>query len=173
MSVVAVKVYDDKIQIAADSIVCRGDSKKTDGNFAKLVKVNDIIIGSVGTANEASLMWLYAETHKPLNASEKEILTFITEFSRWKSDLTKSLNVDNEYVIVFDGHVFNVEGMFVYEIKNYNAIGAGMDFANAALYLGHSPKESVKVACALSCYVAEPIIEYEVKFDNNKNKKKH
>ena len=173
MSVVAVKVYDDKIQIAADSIICRGDSKKTDGNFTKLVKVNDIIIGTVGYASEASLMWLYAETHKPLNTSEKEILTFITEFSKWKSDLTNSPSVDNEYIIVFEGHVFNVESMFVYEIKNYNAIGAGMDFANAALYLGHSPKESVKVACALSCYVAEPIIEYEVKFDNNKNKKKH
>ena len=53
--------------------------------------------------------------------------------------------------------------MFVHEISDYIAIGAGEQFANAALYLGHTPKEAVKVACDLSCYVSEPIIEYSMR----------
>lgn len=57
-----------------------------------------------------------------------------------------------------------LNGLFVNKVKNYDAIGAGMDFANAALYLGHNPKEAVEVACKLSCFVSEPIIEHEVEF---------
>ena len=49
--------------------------------------------------------------------------------------------------------------MHIEEINDYAAIGAGRDYAYAALYLGHEPKEAVKVACDLSCYVSEPIIE--------------
>jgi hypothetical protein len=53
--------------------------------------------------------------------------------------------------------------MFINEIKDFAAVGAGEDFANAALYLGHSPEEAVKVACELCCFVSEPIIKYKMK----------
>ena len=163
MSVVAVKVYKDTIQIAADSIVIYGDSKKTDGNFGKLAKVNDIVIGFVGTAEEGSLMLHYADTHKPLSPTEKDVLTFMIEFSKWKSDIGAGSDIDNAYIIIYNGKAFHAHGVWVFEIDNYDAIGAGMDFANAAMYLGHTPKEAVKVACELSCWVAEPIVEFEEK----------
>lgn len=164
MSVIAVKVYDDKIKIAADSIVVRGDYKRTDQNFSKLVKVNGMIIGGCGYAEELSLMYHYSETHKPASASEKDMLAFIVEFSKYKSDIAGSSNIQNDYIIIYDNRAFSVDSLFVSEIKNYDAIGAGMDFANAALYLRHNPKEAVEVACELSCFVADPIVEYEVEF---------
>lgn len=164
MSVVAVKVYKDKIQIAADSIIVYGEnSKKTDSTFSKLVKVNNMVIGSAGVAEESSLMAHYADTHKPLAANEKDILSFIIEFSQWKSGIVGDSKIENDYIIVYDGKAFFIQGMLVFEIDNYDAIGAGMDFANAAMYLGHTPKEAVKVACELSCWVAEPIVEFEEK----------
>lgn len=163
MSVVAVKVYKDTIQIAADSIMVYGDSKKTNRTFSKLVKVNNMIIGAVGSAEEASLMAHYADTHKPLTSSEKDILTFMIEFSKWKADVCAGSDIDNNYIIIYEGKAFYIAGMLVFEIDNYEAIGAGMDFANAAMYLGHTPKEAVKVACELSCWVAEPIVEFEEK----------
>ena len=49
----------------------------------------------------------------------------------------------------------------MYEVKEYEAIGAGMYYGEEALYLGHSPREAVKVSCDLCCYVAEPIVEIE------------
>lgn len=55
-----------------------------------------------------------------------------------------------------------IANMFVREIKDYYAIGAGEDFATAALYLGHTPKEAVKTACDISCFVAEPIVVKEM-----------
>lgn len=117
MSVVAAKVYADRVTMAADSIMTKGWSK-TNNNFVKINEINDMIVGGCGLSQEVSLMWHYMTTHKPASATERDIL-----------DL---------------------------------AVGAGEDFANAALHLGHTPKEAVKVACDLCCYVCEPIIEYSM-----------
>lgn len=149
--------------MAADSIVVRGWSKNTNGDFVKLDRINNMILGGCGSAQEQSLMWQYMKTHKPSGAAEKDILDFIIEFGRWKKDLTGESSVSNSYLLAFDGHLFQIERMFVYEVRDYEAIGAGGDFSNAALYLGHSPREAVKVACDLCCMVAEPIIEHEMK----------
>lgn len=159
MSVIAGKVYADKIVIAADSIVIRGWSKKT--NFSKLLQVNDMIIGGVGDATEFSLFIRFAQTHKPETANEKDILAFIVEFSKWKNDY-KSGTLENAYLLIFNKHLFSIEGIYVQEINEYEAFGAGEDYANAAMYLGHTPKEAVKAACELCCFVAEPIVEYEI-----------
>lgn len=159
MSVVAVKVYKDKIVFAADSIVVKGWSKTETLDHIKLCKINDMIIGSVGNCDESSLMQQYAKTHKPAAPDDKSVLEFVVEFYRWKKDLTGDWSIKNHYILGFEGHAFYLEGMFISEILDRHAIGAGEDFANAVLYLGHTPREAVKAACELSCFVSEPIIE--------------
>ena len=161
MSVVAAKVYADRVTMAADSIMIKGWSK-TNNNFVKINEINDMIVGGCGLSQEISLMWHYMTTHKPASATERNILDFIVEFSKWKRDLTGDGTVQDTYLIIFEGHLFEINDMFVFEIKDYAAVGAGEDFANAALHLGHTPKEAVKVACDLCCYVCEPIIEYSM-----------
>lgn len=161
MSVVAAKVYKKEIIVAADSIIVKGWSKRN-SNFAKIAEINDMILGGCGSAQEISLMWHYMQTHKPASPSDKDILTFIVEFSQWKNNMGAGSIIENEYLFVYQGHLFEIENMFVHEVCDYIAIGAGEDFANAALYLGHSPLEAVKVACDLSCYVCEPIVEYKM-----------
>jgi hypothetical protein len=162
MSVVAAKVYENgTIRVAADSIIVSGWSKRT-SNFGKLEQINGMIIGSVGTAYEASLMWQYMRTHKPDGGTEKDVLAFIVEFVRWKRELTGDATVVNDYLLAYKNKLFEVSGLFVHEIQDYVAIGAGCDFATAALYLGHSPEESVKAACTLSCVVSEPIVSCEM-----------
>ena len=160
MSVVAARVYKDKIIMAADSIIVRGWSKRTDHDIVKINEINGMIVGGTGYAQELSLMWQYMATHKPASTTEKDVLSFIVEFSQWKRNLIGNGNVDNTYLMAYDGHLFQIEEMLVYEVSEYSAVGAGQDFANAVLYLGNSPRDAVKVACELSCFVAEPIIEY-------------
>lgn len=162
MSVVAAKVYaDGTIRIAADSIIVSGWSKRTN-NFGKLEQINGMIVGSVGTAYETSLMWQYMRTHKPDGSEEKDVLSFIVEFIRWKRDLTGDATIQNNYLLAYKRKLFEISGLFVHEIRDYVAIGAGCDFATAALFLGHSTEESVEAACALSCVVAEPIVQCEM-----------
>ena len=79
-----------------------------------------------------------------------------------KKDLTGNADTENQYIMAYAGHLFQIEPLFTFEIKDYAAIGAGEDFATAALYLGHSPEDAAKVACELSCYVAEPVVRFEM-----------
>lgn len=51
------------------------------------------------------------------------------------------------------------------EILKYHAIGAGMDYALAALYLGATAVQSIETACELSIYCEYPIKSYI--FDKN------
>lgn len=162
MSVVAARVYKDKIVMAADSIMVRGYSKKTDHDLVKIKEINGMLVGGSGYAQEMALMYQYMTTHKPSSASEKDILSFIIEFSKWKRDMIGSGSIDNMYLMAYEGHLFQIEQMLVYEVHGYSAIGAGCDFANAILHVGNGPREAVRVACELSCFVAEPILEYEM-----------
>lgn len=159
MSVIAARVYTDRITVAADSILVKGWSKRNN-NFSKILNINGMIVGGTGSAHECGLMWNYMETHLPASATEKDVLNFVVEFASWKKDFDGSSHVDNIYLMAFDGHLFEINHMFVHEIIDYIAVGAGEDFANAALYLGHTPNEAVKVACELSCYVCEPVVEF-------------
>ena len=54
MSVVAAKVFEDKVVMAADSILVKGWSKRN-SNFAKIAGINGMIVGGVGYAQEISL----------------------------------------------------------------------------------------------------------------------
>ena len=162
MSVVAVKVEKDKITIGADSILVSGWTQEKD-KLAKLNKVNDMIIGDVGSAQEGALFLMYCKTRKPREASVEALVEFMSEFQDWmakKVDITK---LDNQYVIILDRKAFMMEGFFIKEVTDYTAIGAGTDYSLAALYLGNSVKESIKAACHLSIYCEEPINIMEIK----------
>ena len=162
MSVVAVKVEKDKITIGADSILVSGWTQEKD-KLAKLNKVNDMVIGDVGDAQEGALFLMYCKTRKPREASVEALVDFMSEFQDWMSKKVDVTKLGNQYVIILDGKAFMMEGFFIKEVTDYTAIGAGMDYSLAALYLGNSVKESIKAACHLSIYCEEPINIMEIK----------
>jgi len=161
MSVVAVKVTNKKITIGSDSIIAFGWTQEKD-KLAKLEEVNGMIIGSVGLAQEGALFRVFCRTRKPRAADVESIVDFMSDFQDWLKVKTDESNIGNNYILVFDKKVFSIEGFYVKEVTDYTAIGAGMDFALSALYLGNSVKESIKAACHLSVYCEEPINIYEV-----------
>jgi len=163
MSVVAVKVTKEKIVIGADSILVSHGTTQEKDKFAKLNKVNDIIVGDVGDAQEGGLFLMFCRTRKPREASIEAIIEFMSEFQDWMKSKTDESKLTNEYILIIERKAFLVEGFFVKEIIDYTAIGAGMDFALSALYLGNSVEESIKAACHLSVYCEEPINLMKVK----------
>lgn len=156
MSVVAVKVTNKKITIGADSIIAFGWTQEKD-KLAKLEEVNGMIIGSVGVAQEGALFRVFCRTRKPRAADVESIVDFMSDFQDWLKNKIDDSTIENGYILVFDKKVFNIEGFYVKEVTDYTAIGAGMDFALAALYLGNSVEESIKAACHLSVYCEEPV----------------
>jgi len=162
MSVVAVKVEKNKITIGADSILVTGHTQEKD-KLAKLFQNEWGVVGDVGEAQEGALFQIFSKTRKPRESSVEAVTEFLFDFFSWKKDKTESTELVNSYIIVFGGKAFLVEGFYVKEVTDYTAIGAGMDFALASLYLGSSVKDAIKTSCHLSIYCEEPINIIEVK----------
>ena len=162
MSVVAVKKYKDKIVMAADSIAVSYGYLKTGEslNRDKIFKTKEMIIGGSGSAFETAILQEFVKSHKPINATDTDVLSFMIEFSDYlKSKI--DVKSKNSYLMIYKGKIFEIHGVYVFEIKDFAAIGAGVESALTALHLGCSPKEAVKVTCEINCYTSEPIIEYE------------
>jgi ATP-dependent protease HslVU (ClpYQ) peptidase subunit len=162
MSIVCCTV-DDKIRVASDSIIVWGYTQdKSKDKYSKLCQVNGMIIGSVGLCEESAMLQIYASTCKPVSATELSLLNFMADFAEWKKKKTDKYIIENDNIIAFDGKVFELNGLFVKEIINYSAIGAGRDYALATLYLGNDVETAVKTACELSIYCELPVKVYEM-----------
>ena len=174
MSVVACRIKENGYEIAADSITVRGitQTKGQTTDHVKLYETNGMVIGGVGSAEENSLLRLFAETHRPSKPDEYSILEFISEYAEWKKKKTDNTSIKNSYLFGFQGSVFHVEQWHVSKIKTYMAIGAGMSYALAALYLGHSAEKAVETAIELSTMCEAPILVIEKTNEEKGEKKK-
>lgn len=175
MSVVAAKISDNKITMSADSIILSGWQRKDQEHFkaAKMCKTNGMLIGSCGSLQESSMFQVFCANHKPESPKLKSVLEFMIDFKKWMKDLSLDPDVasdkkpvENQYLIAFDSSLWVVYGWDVIEIKDCYAIGAGEDYALAALHLGCSPREAVKVACEISCYVCDPVLEETIEINH-------
>lgn len=163
MSVIAVKIEEDCINISSDSIVLINSTKvESNKGSSKLFQVNDLTVGFSGFLEEGILFNIFCSTRRPDSDSILSIINFISEFSDWKRNKTNDHTISNEYIIIFNKKVFICHGFCVDLITNYAAIGAGMDFALATLYLEHSAEDAVKVACALNAYCTLPIQSFKI-----------
>ena len=162
MSVVAVRVEKDKITIGADSILVSGYTQEKD-KMAKLFQNEWMVVGDVGEAQEGALFQIFSKTRKPRESSVDAITEYLFDFFSWKREKTDSDKLENSYIIIFNKKAFLIEGFYVKEVTDYASIGAGMDFALAALYLGSSVQEAIKTACHLSILCEEPINIIEIK----------
>ena len=160
MSVIAVKVESDKITIAADSIIIKDDLKRT--NFQKLRDSGHMIVGGCGSAEELSLFFEFAKRSKDKLTSVYDVQEFMNKFASYKKAYADDNKINNAYIIIYDKYVYEVDGMFVQEVTDYTAIGEGEPYALTALYLGRSVETAIKAACDLCCFVAEPIVSFEV-----------
>lgn len=157
MSVIACRVYDDRIELASDSIRVSGWSQRTDSKTTKLARIGDVIVGGAGMASENGLIQLYLQTHRPSEPTIEAVLTLLGEFADWKLKKTNNATLENTFIFAFGGKAFCTNSYYVDEITNYYAVGAGEDHATTALHLGHRPVEAVQAAIDLSVFCAGPI----------------
>jgi len=165
MSVVAVRKEGSKITIGADSIRISGWGTQEKDKLAKLFRVSkDLIVGTVGDCAIHSLFREFLNNHLPKANTEYGWTTLISEFSTYLNDLKNAPKLENSMFIVVNKHkVFLISGYFIREINDYYAIGAGMDYALSALYMGASVKEAIETACHLSIFCEKPANVIEVK----------
>lgn len=166
MTVIAARKTSDGTTFAADTLITDGyhlKSTSADIIHSKLFQHNDLSIGSSGDCFEATLMELFTRNHKPVDSNRLSVIDFLVEFREWVRKKEGGYNPGNMYLLAFDQKLFYVcGGLQVYEVQEFEAIGAGADFARAAMHLGHTAREAVEVACKLSVWCSEPITELMV-----------
>lgn len=174
MSVVCAKVYDDRIEIAADSCIAIEDFVLPTTGFQKLFAVGDMLIGSAGLCEEITLMKSFLEEIKedmPKDASFSSMVRLVREFyeycKEYRDDISELQKPGdgerNLFLIVYKSRLYYVNGADVFEVENYTAIGSGSEAANTAMYLGYSPEDAVKTAAALNAFVRLPVVSYVIK----------
>ena len=142
------KINSDTIDLCSDSFI-GGMYQQSKIEFVKSFQANEMTIGGAGNAQELSLLKIFCQNHTPTAASEDGIVNFFVEFTEWVKKKDNNFKLENVYIFIYQMKVFYVTGLYVREIADYWAIGAGTYHAQSALYLGHSAKEAVKVACEL------------------------
>lgn len=168
MSVVAVKKNKKGgFDIAADDIACSGWtvlSNADNKTFSKLQEINGVVIGGSGETEVITMLFMYARTNLIKNNELDSVFDWFKGFLDWRKKKTDKYGISgNFFIIVIDKKAFYFEDFLCVEVKENYAIGAGRDFALAALSLGHSAKESVEVACKLSTFCNEPVHTLENK----------
>lgn len=163
MSVVAARVYEDKIVLGADSQSTSYWHNKNSTN--KIYKISeDFVIGGVGYTAHNQLMSMFCETNKPASSRKRDILEFFVQYHDYMKKKDSDYAPRNEWLVAFNGVVYWVTpDLLIDEVKKFHAIGSGHEFAKAALYLDKTIKEAVKVACDLTVFCGEPIEIFEVK----------
>lgn len=167
MSVVAVKIYKDRIGIAADSFVGHGDIGQTKMRDAKICKIKDgYIFGSAGYLNEVAFFRQFCKTHTPKSMDEGDLMDFMSDFGDFARKKTGDVNFksENETILIFNKRVVSINcGSFSRHVKKWFALGAGSYHASTALFLGHTEIEAVNAACELTAYCEKPIQSFSVK----------
>ena len=103
-------------------------------------------------------MSLYCRNHKPVDASVEYVIDFLVEFEVWARSKDDGFRIDNQYLIGYKNSLFRTyERIQVFEVKEFDAIGAGEEYAKTALHLGKTPEESVAIACELSVWCHLPV----------------
>lgn len=168
MSVAAVKIFNDKIVIGADTQITFSDGqhKKSIEN-AKLWHGKYLTFACVGNVAEFSQFSIYCEKNEHRFSSIVDIssrsfvLNYFCFFMKWRANKLglEDSSLVCSYILVFNERVFLVDGdMYITEIKDFIAIGSGMDYAATALTLGSTVEVAIDVACKL-CVFCQPPIE--------------
>ena len=159
MTTIAARIKDNKIELAADSIIVRGTLRVQEGlGNSKIFDGLDCVVASTGLLSESSLFELFCRDHSIGKGNHLRVLEFLSEFSRWKENNGSDNIVDNNYIIGHKSGLYRTHGLSVLKVDKYCADGHGMDYAEAGLHLGKSAKDAVQLACELDVYTNGPVI---------------
>ncbi|NUU21603.1 MAG: hypothetical protein HOV68_08830 [Streptomycetaceae bacterium] len=160
MTVIAGKIVEERIVIAADSQVTWGQAK-TEGT--KLYKIGEtLVFGGSGHLRDVNLMRLFLDTHMPASSDERDVLEFYAEYVEWSKRKMSGFEAHSSFLFAFDGKLFEIDSDFDVTYADFAAIGSGWEYARAALHLGHTPNEAVQVACDLTIFCAPPVTEFSI-----------
>jgi ATP-dependent protease HslVU (ClpYQ) peptidase subunit len=172
MSVVAYRRYDDRIEIAADSLALKGQRKSN--NYIKLHNpMQDIVIGFTG--HPCFQEWImnsidFSELVK--FKTSNDIFLYIKDFvnttyyaSEWKGfEESILLFVEDKIYYLYFSNKNDDNDNFIQSMddQQFAAIGSAGDHVEGAMMVGLSPKEAIEICCEYCYEIGMPIIKYVI-----------
>lgn len=177
MTVIVAVNKDDKIAIAADSLLSYGESGAYDTSnteYSKLMDGRKTIIGCAGEINYTSVIpKVFKKKRYPALNSIDKVHAFFSELlvlmkKRYGFVNNQSSNTDTpftqlsaEFIIVSAGKIFIVDDtMTIVEFNRFAAIGSGQPYAMGALYNLYDGRMN-------SSTIAKRAIETAINFDTS------
>jgi ATP-dependent protease HslVU (ClpYQ) peptidase subunit len=146
VTVIAAKVYDDKIVMSCDSMATRGYHHRKSGFPEKIIEGQDFLAGVCGDASVMSLLMMFAKNHPIGEGGVARVVEWCAEFLEFAKNKTDSWGGDASLVLAHRTGLFIIDGWIPLAVKDWCAHGSGYQHAEAALYLGHDTEKAVDVA---------------------------
>lgn len=170
MTVIAVRKYHDRIEMAADGLITIGNLIEKD-NAGKINRISDhTILGASGASDIVKLF------HMRIARSDFQKLDYDEFLEIFLKDEGISVKDDDSYMDTL--YASNIKGPVIYksngfhvcEIKEFTAIGAGSPVAIGALEYGASPLQAVAIACKITLGCGGLLYQDILRFNNEEEK---
>lgn len=159
MSVVAVRVFEDKIVIWSDQQITYWDDMKNDHNKpVKLHQCWDFIFWSCWLVSESKKMKMFLDEFEPkIINSCKDVLNLINQFKeRWSTYWISE--ICNQYIFITNWRAFQYSSEYVDEVTDYTAIWSWAIKAIVAMELSDDMERVLKIVCKHDLYCSEPLV---------------
>lgn len=154
MTAIAVRIYEEKIEISADSMISFSwwDKVEKSGwasikDFSKLYQVNDMVVWFSWSVEDALVISEWMKTNLPKGSTIDYIESYILSvYAHLKSRNTARVP-KLQLILIYNDKVFYAWDYLIYEVWEYEAIGSWMHYCRTAMYLWCDTKKAVSVAC--------------------------
>lgn len=168
MSVVACKVTKDKIYLAADSQLTKGNYKCRGLKYNKIRKIKGLVVCVAGTCAEADMFIQYIRENE-FPYRKRDIPTFMADFYKRRDKINAKLVPEGKddisnctFMIIMNNNAYQVSDLFVTKIVDIFAIGSGEAYAMGAMGMGATVEEAVAVACEYNIECSLPLVYMEI-----------
>lgn len=158
MTVVAVKILRNHIEIACDSCVSywyrnkmEWSTKSVIKDFSKIFTTNWVTVGCSWLLEHSIWLKEHLKTNLPKSATLDDMESFFLKFYKERKEKNSSFEAsESTFIMIFSWKVFRVSWYLIYEVTEYDAIGSWMFEARTALYLWFGAKKACETASELS-----------------------
>ncbi|CAL2056024.1 hypothetical protein [Tenacibaculum sp. 190524A05c] len=159
MTVIAFRRKKNNFEIASDSQISFGQRKMPMYNnttndsslecYGKMFQVNGTTIGCAGILSQITLLQVFCKEQLPESNEAHSIILWLVDFMKYLSDKTlfKSENMNFKGLMIKEDRCFFFSNnLDVAEVKEFDAIGSGKDYAIGAMQMGADVEKAVEVA---------------------------
>ena len=160
MSVIAFKVFEDKIQVAFDGI-CLSHDRIVTNNFIKAYKLSDsLIIGATGIADTIGIFRKFVQANQRVFENLNNVTEALPLFKRFRDYVTSEFGYNEESVKEFGGFIVVnklFHGVFYYDENTYypfcmfdsadkGAFGSTRIYTTALIDSGIELEDAIKIS---------------------------